>query len=566
MSSPIVYGSVCSGIEAATAAWHPLGWKPEWFCEIEAFPSAVLAHHHPEVPNHGDFTQLLSPAHPARHGAHLDVLVGGTPCQSFSHAGGRAGLDDPRGQLMLRYLDLVGVLRPRWIAWENVPGVLSSGGGRDFGALLGGLADLGYGVAYRVLDARFFGVPQRRRRVFVVGHSGGDAERAARVLALDEGVRGHLASRGNSRKEAAAATRGGAAVGGEQVTSFMATMGGTHGSGYSDGTTPGLRAAGSAAPIAVAVTPFDTTQITCPTNGSQPRAGDTGHPLSATAHPPAIVWCPDVSGPLGGASQSGGFRTTDLDNNGAYIVSCLTPWDTQQRRVFDAAAGVFPSLDACANTTGGRRGPPSLLITDGAISGGIAHDTATGETAIPDPAYCLAGRQTGRDSQDTYVIAKADADRGDQDAMALQSVAVLCESAPGYWSESTIAGTLDATSAKHTERAATVFLGGSVVRRLTPSLLITDQRGHDGHGVAPTLRAKATSNDFTPMLLRDTVVRRLTPRECERIQGFSDDHTLIQYKGKPATDGHRYKALGNSMAVPVMRWIGERLEEEDARG
>jgi DNA (cytosine-5)-methyltransferase 1 len=133
----------------------------------------------------------------------------------------------------------------------------------------------------------------------------------------------------------------------------------------------------------------------------------------------------------------------------------LTPWDTQQRRVFDAAAGVFPSLDACANTTGGHRGPPSLLITD--------------------------------------------------------------------------------------------------------------QRGHDGHGVAPTISAKATNNDFAPMRLRDTVVRRLTPRECERLQGFPDDHTLIPYRGKTATDGHRYKALGNSMAVPVMRWIGERLQQEDAR-
>ena len=174
---------------------------------------------------------------------------------------------------------------------------------------------------------------------------------------------------------------------------------------------------------AVAVTPFDTTQTTNPHNGSQPKAGDPCHPLQATAHPPPIV-------------------------------SCLPPWDTQQRRVFDAA-GAFPSLDACANTTGGHRGPPALLITH--------------------------------------------------------------------------------------------------------------QRGHDGHGVAPTLRAKRSDNDFAPMLLRDAVVRRLTPRECERLQGFPDDHTLIPWKGKPATDGHRYKALGNSMAVPVMRWIGERIQQEDAR-
>ena len=660
---PIRYGSVCSGIEAATAAWHPLGWAPEWFCEIEAFPSAVLAHHHPEVPNHGDFTQLLDPAHPARHGAPIDLLVGGTPCQSFSHAGGRAGLDDPRGQLMLRYLDLVGVLRPRWIVWENVPGVLSSGGGRDFGALLGGLADLGYGVAYRVLDARFFGVPQRRRRVFVVGHSGGDAERAARVLALDEGVRGHLAARGNSRKEAAAAVGGGAAVsgghwvidgnstpkvakdqsfplradygsGGRQfVTSAAADRsgegrgaavggeradvwtlevrgreGGCNLEYRADGTANALRASnGGRAGMgvgAVAVTPFDTTQITSPKNYSHPKAGDPCHPLSATAHPPAIVWCPDVSGPLGGeqvtsftaamggndggvytdgtvatlrsgmgcggnglavavtplrvegqpavafgirsdSTREGAAKTPSKDalgnvrlrnagfnvyeetaptldsaphfvaawgissdaldrsgesaeggaakRSGMGIVSCLTPWDTQQRRVFDAAAGVFPSLDVCANTTGGHRGPPSLLIADQR-----GHDGAPSQAAPP---------------------LSADADKGDQDTLVLQPVSFKACGGP--------------------HRNAAVSAYSPSLDTQTGNKMVNVQQG--------------------------SVVRRLTPRECERLQGFPDDHTLIPWKGKPATDGHRYKALGNSMAVPVMRWIGERIEQEDAR-
>lgn len=163
------YLSVCSGIEAATQAWKLLGWEAVAFSEIEPFPCALLAHHYPSVPNLGDLMNYETWQIPA--GA-VDLLVGGTPCQSFSVAGNRSGLEDPRGRLMLSFLGVAERLRPRWIVWENVPGVLSSNRGRDFGAFLGALGKLGYGWAYRVLDARWFGVPQRRRRVFVVGHSG----------------------------------------------------------------------------------------------------------------------------------------------------------------------------------------------------------------------------------------------------------------------------------------------------------------------------------------------------------------------------------------------------------
>ena len=181
---PLRYGSVCSGIEAASVAWEPLGWSPAWFAEIERFPSAVLAHRYPETPNHGDFTALLRTPP-----AGVDVLVGGTPCQAFSVAGLRGGLSDPRGNLALAFVALVDVLRPRWVVWENVPGVLSSGGGGDFGCFLGGLASRGYGWAYRVLDAQHFGVAQRRERVFVVA-SVGDFRRAGAVLFEPEGARG----------------------------------------------------------------------------------------------------------------------------------------------------------------------------------------------------------------------------------------------------------------------------------------------------------------------------------------------------------------------------------------
>jgi DNA (cytosine-5)-methyltransferase 1 len=200
------YLSVCSGIEAATVAWHPLGWKPVAFSEIEKFPSQVLAHHYPDVPNVGDMTKFkewnLESA--------IDVFVGGTPCQSFSVAGLRKGLDDPRGNLMLTYLAIADKYRPKWLVWENVPGVLSSNAGKDFGTFLGGLGELGYGFAYRVLDAQYFGVAQRRRRVFVVGYLG-DWQRAAQVLFESESVCRDIAPSRKKKQETAGSTGDGIA-------------------------------------------------------------------------------------------------------------------------------------------------------------------------------------------------------------------------------------------------------------------------------------------------------------------------------------------------------------------
>ena len=196
------YGSVCSGIEAATVAWDSLGWTPQWFSEIEPFPSAVLAHHYPNVPNFGDMTKFKE--WKLDDSTAIDVLVGGTPCQSFSVAGLRKGLEDPRGNLMLTYLAIANKYRPKWLVWENVPGVLSSNGGQDFASFLRGLGELGYGFAYRVLDAQYFGVAQRRRRVFVVGCLG-DWRSAAAVLFERHSLSGHPAPSREAREEIAAA-------------------------------------------------------------------------------------------------------------------------------------------------------------------------------------------------------------------------------------------------------------------------------------------------------------------------------------------------------------------------
>jgi DNA (cytosine-5)-methyltransferase 1 len=215
----MIYGSVCSGIEAATVAWHPLGWTPKFFSEIEAFPSAVLAHRYGSnmpgeplttngIPNHGDFTQISADAGP------VDLLVGGTPCQSFSVAGKRLGLDDPRGNLALEYLALAKRLGARWFVWENVPGVLSSrsdDGSYDFATFLSFVRQCGYGFAYRVLDAQYVrvdgyarAVPQRRRRVVVVGYLG-DWRIAAAVLLEREGMRWDPAPRRETGQRAAGA-------------------------------------------------------------------------------------------------------------------------------------------------------------------------------------------------------------------------------------------------------------------------------------------------------------------------------------------------------------------------
>lgn len=188
------YISVCSGIEATTAAWHALGWIPKWFSEIHPFCCSVLRHHYPNTPNLGDVRNWEN-----WPDATVDILAGGTPCQSFSYAGNRAGLDDDRGQLAFVFSSIAGRYRPRWFVWENVPGVLRSSNGRDFGAFLWSLAKLGYGIAYRVLDAQYFGVPQRRRRVFVVGFLG-DWRSSGAVLFEQKSLLGNYKKSGKASK------------------------------------------------------------------------------------------------------------------------------------------------------------------------------------------------------------------------------------------------------------------------------------------------------------------------------------------------------------------------------
>jgi DNA (cytosine-5)-methyltransferase 1 len=400
--------SVCSGIEAASVAWNPLGWKAAALAEIEPFPCAVLAHHYPDVPNHGDMTRYSEwPDHA------IDLLCGGTPCQSFSVAGLRKGLDDPRGNLMLTFGAIAARARPRWLVWENVPGVLSSNGGRDFGAFLGLLGILGYGFAYRVLDAQYFGLAQRRKRVFVVGCLG-DWRGAAAVLFERHGLQGHPAP---SRE-----ARAGTAIG--------ALAGTSPGGGWRIG--PDEAAAGQL-----------------------------------------------IAGTLNANGKAAGSATQQDAESGMLVTHALTG----------------EGFDASEDGTG--RGTPLVPV---------AFD--------PTQITSRENRSNPQPGDPCHTLAKG---------AHAPAIAFSCKD--------------------H---------GADATDDLAPTLRAMNHSG--SHANAGGQMAAAFGS----------AVRRLTPEECEALQGFPRGYTQIPYRRKPAADGPRYKALGNSWAVPVVRWIGRRIAMVDS--
>ena len=427
------YLSVCSGIEAATVAWHPLGWTAAAYSEIEKFPSQVLAHHYPNTPNVGDMTKFKE-----WNIGSIDLLVGGTPCQSFSVAGLRKGLDDPRGNLMLTYLAIADQYRPRWLVWENVPGVLSSNGGKDFGVFLGALGELGYGFAYRILDAQYFGVAQRRRRVFVVGYLG-DWRAAAAVLFERHSLSGDSAPSREKRKEVAGTIEAslgrsrGAGTPLSAITDCMAAFGGNRTSGSID-ITPSLLA--------------------------QPGSGWKGDFESETflVQPIALQ---DITSRE--KAQNGKGWNAD---GSAYTV------DTH------ATQGVAQPI----SFSGQMSNPQTNVDMTQTLQAKNPMAVAVGLTVMHSTAWSIMPQNSGRD----YKARPVDV--------------------------------------------------------LQPLMAAGPQHGNQGGDIIQTAMA----------------VRRLTPVECERLQGFPDNYTNIKDK---CPDGPRYKALGNSMAVPVMAWIGKRIQE-----
>ena len=466
------YIDVCSGISAPTAAWKPLGWQALCYAEIEAAPRAVLAHHYPHVPLVGDFTQIKG----TEYGP-VDLLVGGTPCQSFSIAGLRGGLADDRGNLALEYLRLADRARPRWLVWENVPGVLSSNGGRDFGAILGGMAELGYGFAYRVLDAQHFGVPQRRRRVFVVGYLG-DWRRAAAVLFERHGLSGHPAPRREARQIA-------------PTIPSRSTGGGGLGTDFDcDG----------------GLIPFDTTQITSAANFSNPKPGDPCHPLARGMHAPAIAY--------GGNNCSGPIDVaTALSSHGG----------PHGRQDFESETFIAqPIAFDCKASGQNGFGVGEIASTLRSMGYKDGRSNAGGHAAV---AFSIMPMNSGKDYK-----------------------------------------------ARETDVAQPIMAGGPVGGNQGGDYVCQpvafDMRGREGgaqfEGPHGTANIRAASGGSSRSYVASSAVRRLTPRECERLQGFPDDFTLVPHRNRMMADGPRYKMLGNSMAVPVMRWIGERIARVDA--
>lgn len=458
---------MCSGIEAASVAWHHLGWQPVGFSEIEPFPSAVLAHHYHNVQNFGDMTKHEQwPIGPGS----VDLLVGGTPCQSFSVAGLRKGLHDPRGGLMLTYLEIARRLRPRWVVWENVPGVLSSGRGRDLGAFLAALGELGYGWAYRVLDAQWVrtqwhprAVPQRRRRIFVVGCLG-DATAAAQVLFERESVCRDSASRRASREGAAADAEAGARAG-------------------------------------------------CYWDGS------------------------DCAGTLTKQNANGAQRMPDKDNFGAVLQPLGYRWQNNREGLIED--GTAPACRASTGSSGFHE------MNHPVIAQPVAFRKSRRAQSVNDHETWVAAEQANTLNQ---------FDTGERDTHAV---------AHGFYSTDGTHGLN-----QHPEVSPAVKVGSGLGIPSPPAVAFRDP--------SPTLTARMQGSSGWAPANKDAhlvgqsingektmTVRRLTPRECERLQGFPDDWTLIPWRRKPAEDcpdGPRYKALGNSMAVNVMAWIGERID------
>lgn len=483
------YLSVCSGMEAASVAWHPLGWTPVAFSEIEPFPSAILKHHfskpnYPyDIPNLGDLNQYRQ--WPLSTGD-VDIIVGGPPCQAFSVAGLRRGLDDPRGNLTLTYLGLVDKLRPKWVVYENVPGLLSVNGGSAFGSFLGGLAELGYSAAWRVLDAQYVGscrlhphergqsaVPQRRRRVFVVAVRGaGNWQLAAEVLSIAEGMRGHTPSRRKKGQGAAASIEGGVDANGLQRT--VGTLcADTHPGAYSGQDAYTGRLIPDQKPVVIDRAAFNQGQ-----NAQyEPHIEETEVMDSLVARGPHAVGQP--------------------------LPIAFTQNQREELRLLGDVAGAV-------SASGGTHQTNYLAQPIPFRKSKRAQSTTDDESWVPaDVTNTLNNFDLG-DTRTTHAVVEP-------------------KIYENHAQDSRVNGPLD---------------------------------------VAPTVAAKYGTGGGNVPLVGAMAVRRLTPVECERLQGFPDNWSRIPWKGKPETecpDGPRYKACGNSMAVPCMFWIGKRIAEVEAK-
>ncbi|CAB4153026.1 C-5 cytosine methyltransferase [uncultured Caudovirales phage] len=544
------YLSVCSGIEAATVAWHPLGWTPVGFGEIEKFPCQVLAHHYPDVTNFGDMTKFKEWS----IGSDVNVLVGGTPCQSFSVAGLRKGLDDPRGNLMLTYLAIAAKHRPKWLVWENVPGVLSSNGGLDFASLLRGMGELGYGFAYRVLDAQYFGVAQRRRRVFVVGYLG-NWRPAAAVLFERHSLQGHPAPSREKGQGIAPTIKASVGTGGVDVEHPMVPV-------MHSCISPALKARDAKGPLsdgdgdgdgAILVPMMQPIALAENTIGRKPENGGNGDGF-ADGGPMYTLNATGVHGVAQPINIYGGNKRTDRPEGGFYV-----RMDEDISKTLDAASGLNPTC----SQGGTAVMQPIPIDTMNHIGRGDKH--SFGDFVSGAPSYTLTKHHSHAVAQpipfDTTQITSPQNGNNPQAGDPCHPLAAgahppaICLMDQGG-SAMTIENDMTGTLRRETHGHEPVVM--------QPIAFSRNDDGRDAtHNLAPTMRVAGNAGGMLG-IATSMAVRRLSPKECERLQGFPDGYTDIQPKGKATPDGPRYKALGNSMAVPVMRWIGERIAQVEA--
>jgi len=479
------YLSVCSGVEAATVAWHGLGWKPLGFSEIEKFPSEVLQHHYPQVSNFGDMTNYKE----WKINEPVGLLVGGTPCQSFSVAGLRKGLEDPRGNLALTYVGILDRFKPKWFIWENVPGVLSSNGGRDFGSFLGAVAECGYGFAYRVLDAQYFGVPQRRRRVFVIGCLG-DWESAAKVLFESDCLRRDNPPSREKRERVTSYLERGVAYGGtDGECSDTVTSKWHKGSGGPSGDECGLFVAHKVYETHPADSRVKDMGEVCQTVTSRWGTGGGNVPLV----------------------QSVGFTQCDAAR--------------------DVGMDVSPTL-----RSGGNGGYPNHSVAYG-FEPGIAKREGNPNRFTEELSPTLRAQMGDNQASVAYSL-REDAKANNFSATPLHVTPALQALRPSVQSHHAQTFVVDRAAFNQGENA-----------QYEPKIEEAE--------TMPTLVSRGPH-----AVMNEMAVRRLTPVECERLQGFPDNYTNIPWnKKEESPDSQRYKAMGNSMAVPVMRWIGQRIDK-----
>lgn len=523
------YLSLFSGVEAASLAWKPLGWKAVAFAEFDAFPSAVLAHHYPDVPNLGDVTKIEG----SRYRGTVDLVVGGSPCQGFSVAGKQLGLNDERSGLALAYVRLLEEIKPRWFVWENVPGVLSTNGGEDFRAFIEKITEIGYGVSWRILDAQYVrvpgferAIPQRRRRLFVVGYLG-DWVNPAKVLFESQGLPGDIES-------------------GCQAWEGFATF--TQGSfgNYSKGVGT-LRANG----------------------------GDSGGSETLIVEQTLDEVAPSILASCGEKCFLGNQEAF----SGKYFVYENQAQSTPLTESKDTLSTVMGNAEA-----DGRNLPLVLMDQGGGVMsieegivGTLRAQTHGHEPLVLNEAYRISSERSNvmQSRNPLTGFSKTDLsptiDTVDPSPSKSQGgVAIVqrphmfklrsgCEGGgKGYLGQDDMSFTLACNNDQYLMTTEPYALAGNMIGR-------SDKAGPQGKGYRQETAFTLNSSDVQGVA--QTRVRKLTPLECERLMGFPDEYTKVPYRGKSADDcpdSPRYKACGNSMCVNVMRWIGLRIQEVDS--